>query len=253
MQILIGCAKDMTTTSAITPPLVTEPRFQKEANDNAMQLSRYDADQLQDLLCVSPKLAKEVHHRYQTFFNDDNHPLAAILSYHGVVFRTMGLEQFSADDFKHAQQHLWITSFLYGLLRPLDAIKAYRLEGKVSLPENGMIMFDFWKPRLTDLLIESAKADDGIVVDLASAEMRQLFRWQDVESQTRVIKPGFLVAKNGKVTMPSVWAKKCRGAMTAWILQDRLTDTARIKDFSYENFRFQGCDKGEGNPMFMKE
>lgn len=253
MQILIGCAKDMRASSPVTPPRLTEPRFAGEARRHALLLASLDTTQLQHMLAISARLAREVFLRYQHFFSEDNQPLAAVLAYHGVVFRNMGLETFTASDFDHAQRHLWITSFLYGLLRPLDGIKPYRLEGKAVLPGEERNLMDYWKPRLTDLLIESVRADDGILVNLASAEMQQLFHWQRVEAETRVIRPEFLVSRSGRVSMPSVYAKKCRGAMTAWMLRSRLTDPARMRDFSFEGFTYRGDDRSEDNPVFMAE
>lgn len=253
MQILIGCAKDMVSTANVAVPFLSTPRYLDEARHNAMQMMGFDAEALQKMLGISAKLSGEVYRHYQTFFNEDNTPLAAITAYHGIVFKNMQLDKFCSEDFEYTQRHLWITSFLYGLLRPLDGIKCYRLEGKVALPENGMSMFEYWRNRLTDVFINSIKADDGTVIDLASSEMRQLFDWSSVEEKVKVIKPEFLVAKGDKVSMPSVWAKKCRGAMTAWILKERMTDAEKLTDFCFDGFTYRG-DKGDGNsPVFIAE
>lgn len=85
--------------------------------------------------------------------------MPAVCAYTGAVFKRILPKDFSAEDFRYAQEHLRITSFLYGLLRPLDGIKPYRLEGDVRLPEKGGIsMFDYWKPLLTDYFIEIGRA-----------------------------------------------------------------------------------------------
>lgn len=252
MQILIGCAKDMTTTGVAVRPLST-PQYLNEARHHALQMMGFDKGTLQKMLGISDKLADEVYRRYQTFLDEDNKPLAAIAAYHGVVFKNMQLESFGKADFDYAQSHLWITSFLYGLLRPLDGIKPYRMEGKVKLPQNGGSMFEYWRSRLTDGLIGSIRADGGTLVDLASSEMRLLFDWRKVEENARVVKPEFLVAKGGKVSMPSVWAKKCRGAMVAWILRNRLGKAEDIIGFSSDGFIYKG-DDGRGNsPVFVAE
>ena len=102
----------------------------------------------------------------------------------GAVFKRILPKDFSAEDFRYAQEHLRITSFLYGLLRPLDGIKPYRLEGDVRLPEKGGIsMFDYWKPLLTDYFIEEIKNCGGVLINLASAEMKDLFDWKRVEQE----------------------------------------------------------------------
>ena len=251
MQILIGCAKDMVATTSIAVPRCSTPHYLKEACHHAMQMAGFSPNALQQLLGISSKLAGEVFRRYQTFFDDSNPPIAAITAYHGVVFKHMQLEQFSSDDFDYAQRHLWITSFLYGLLRPLDGIKCYRMEGKVVLPQHDGSMFEYWRSRLTDAFINSIKADDGVLIDLGSSEMRQLFNWSSVEAELRVVKPNFLVAKGDKVSMPSVWAKKCRGAMTAWLIRNRVADTAQLTRFTFDGFAYKGDDGG--SPVFIAE
>ena len=90
-----------------------------------------------------------------------SHQLPAILAYHGQAYKHLKAETLTVDDLNVAQGKLWITSFLYGLLRPLDAILPYRMEGHVELPSGeGQNMFGFWKSRLTDNLIDAVKADD---------------------------------------------------------------------------------------------
>ncbi len=251
MQILIGCAKDMSESPSIQTPWLSLPRFADEAASLAKDMAQYDETELQDMLHISSPLAHTVKRRYMRFVDSDNAPQAAIAAYNGVVFRNMSLDDFSQADFDYAQRHLWITSFLYGLLRPLDGIKSYRLEGNVVLPETGVSMFRYWSPRLTGLLIDSVKADDGILVDLASGEMRHLFDWRKVEKELRVVRPEFLVYKNGTMKALSVYAKKCRGAMTSWILRDRITDPAQLSAFTYQGFSYRGDNTSADNPVFV--
>ena len=134
-------------------------------------------------------------------------------------------------------EHLRITSFLYGLLRPLDGIKPYRLEGDVRLPEKGGIsMFDYWKPLLTDYFIEEIKNCGGVLINLASAEMKDLFDWKRVEQEVRVITPEFQVWKAGQPKTVVIYAKMCRGEMTRFIVKNRLECPEELKSFSWEGF-----------------
>ena len=110
------------------------------------------------------------------------------------------------------QEQRRITAFLYGLLRPLDGIKPYRLEGDVRLPEKGGIsMFDYWKPLLTDYFIEEIKNCGGVLINLASAEMKDLFDWKRVEQEVRVITPEFQVWKAGPVSYTHLTLPTNRG------------------------------------------
>ena len=102
-----------------------------------------------------------------------------------------------------------MTSFCYGLLRPLDVIRSYRLEGDVVLPEPGnQTMFSYWKSCLTDVFIEDIKKAGGILCNLASDEMKSLFDWKRVEREVRVVTPEFQVWKNGKLASIVIYIKK---------------------------------------------
>ena len=149
------------------------------------------------------------------------------------------LKDFSEDDFRYAQEHMRITSFLYGLLRPLDGIKPYRMEGDIRLPERGgMTMFDYWKPLLTDYFIADIKRQGGILVNLASGEMRDLFDWKRVEEEVRVITPEFQVWKGGQLKTIVIYAKMCRGEMLRYIIKNRIENPEDLKAFTWEGFAY---------------
>ena len=144
-------------------------------------------------------------------FFDEKTKLPAILAYHGQAYKQLKAEALTVDDLTYSQGKLWITSFLYGLLRPLDGILPYRMEGHVELPSGeGMNMFAFWKSRLTDMLIDSVKADDGILIHLATEEYQHLFDWQRVRQEVRIVQPLFYVRKGNDLKIQAVWAKTCR-------------------------------------------
>lgn len=251
MLVYISCAKTMTAQSKQKAPLTTEPVFHNEAVQNAMYMSQFNKEELGRMLKVNSKLAAENYFRYNNFFSEDNNGLPAILSYTGMVFKRLAVKDFSDDDLKYAQEHLLITSFLYGLLRPLDVIKNYRLEGDVRLPERGNVtMFDYWKPVLTDFFIDEIKKKGGILINLASNEMKDLFDWKRVCSEVRVITPDFHVYKNGKLSTVVVYAKMCRGEMTRYILKNRIEDPEQIKLFEWEGFCYNEHESTEDNLVF---
>ena len=158
MLILLSCAKTMSDVSKVKTPLTTFPRFRKEAAEVALQMSQFSVGELERLLRVNAKIAVENYKRYQDFHSEATRELPALLAYTGIVFKRLSPKDFSDEDFRYAQDHLRLTSFCYGLLRPLDVIRPYRLEGDVRLPEPGTrTMFEYWKPVLTDLFIEDIK------------------------------------------------------------------------------------------------
>lgn len=236
MQILIGCAKIMTGSSPREIPFATEPRFRQQADDNAKQLAGYSVDELQGMLHINKELAVDNFQRYQTFFISETRQ-PAVFSYDGMVFQKLAPETYSDEALRYANAHLFIGSFLYGLLRPLDLVNPYRLEGDVVLPRHGVTMFDYWKPLLTDWFIAQVKADDGILVNLAGEEFKKLFNWRRVQKELTVITPQFKVEKDGKLKTVVIYAKMCRGAMAKWILQSKPTNVDRLAAFAYEGYR----------------
>lgn len=248
MQILLACAKIMNDTTEVKTPLVSEPKFLKEAEHFALLMSQRSVEELMDMFHCSRQLAIDNKVRYGRFFAD-NEKFPAILAYFGQAYKCLQAQTFDDNDFLFAQQHLWITSFLYGLLRPLDMIHPYRMEGKVEL--DGMTMFNHWKPLLTDLLIESVKADDGILVHLATEEMQHLFEWKKVCKEVTLVQPQFLVVKNGKLKSVTVYAKSCRGAMTRFIIKNRLHSPEALQGFEYEGFVFKPEHGDANHPHFI--
>ena len=175
MLTFISCAKTMTARTSVGVPEITVPYFQAEAVQNALDMGQFSAADLERLLRINSKIAAENYLRYQDFFSEANSAMPAICAYTGAVFKRIVPKDFSEDDFRYAQEHMRITSFLYGLLRPLDGIKPYRMEGDIRLPERGgMTMFDYWKPLLTDYFIADIKRQGGILVNLASGDERSV-------------------------------------------------------------------------------
>ncbi len=239
MQILLSCAKDMTTRPELSPALSTKPKFLEEAQHHVLQLAAFTEAELGKALNCNARLAVLNKLRYLSFF-DPGDSGAAVLSYNGMAYRHLRAWEFTDADYAYANNHLWICSFLYGLLRPMDRIKNYRLEGSVKLPDNDdRSMFDFWKPLLTDVLIHSVKQDDGCLVHLATEEMTRLFDWKRVKREVHVLEPQFFVRDGDKLKTIVVYAKMCRGAMARHILQNRLTIREELTAFSYEEFRYQ--------------
>lgn len=252
MLVLLSCAKTMSVTSKVEVPLATLPHFRREAAGIALQMAQCTVEELEELLHVNTKIALENYKRYQEFHAEETQQLAALFAYTGIVFKRVSPKSFSAEELLYAQEHLRLTSFCYGLLRPLDLIRPYRLEGDARLPElGGQSVFDYWKPLLTDLFIEEVKAVGGILCNLASGEMKSLFDWQRVKKEVKVITPEFRVWKNGKLTTVVIYTKMCRGEMTRFILQNRLRSPEELEAFSWEGFKHDKCLSRPDTPVFV--
>ncbi len=242
MQILLASAKIMRETAPVSGILPSEPRFQAIAERFAADMSRKTADDLSELFSCSLAIAEQNRQRYAVFGSDEAELMPAVLAYHGQAYKHLKADSLPYPDLEWANAHLWISSCLYGLLRPFDGINPYRMEGGFPLPSTGgRKVSEFWRSLLTDVLIDSVKADDGLLIYLDTEEFRGLFDWKRVLAEVTVIEPEFHVLKNGKMTTPSVWAKTCRGAMTRFIIENRLTDPADLRSFSYEGFQFHSA------------
>ena len=229
------------------------PRFQNEADCFARDMAQYSVETIAEMLDCSLQIAAQNRMRYMRFL--ENAPkLPAILAYHGQAYKHLKAETLSVDDLNYSQRKLWITSFLYGLLRPLDAILPYRMEGNVELPSGeGQNMFAFWKSRLTDMLIDSVKADGGTLIHLATEEYQHLFDWQRVRKEVRIVQPLFYVRKGSELKIQAVWAKTCRGAMTRFILENRIDKPEDLFAFNYEGFTYEPKFGEPDFPHFIKQ
>lgn len=251
MQILLANAKimyDRAGKAALSTPL-----FQSVANELAAQMALMNVDELACQLDCSRKLAAENWERYQNFHCAT--PMPAILAYNGQAYKHLKANTLSDKALSFGQEHLWITCFLYGLLRPMDAIVPYRMEHCVSLQAtNDKPVHQYWKDKLTDVLIDSVKSDDGILIHLSTGEYEHLFDWKRVLEEVKVIHPLFYVRQpNGTLRMQAVWAKSCRGAMVRYVLENGITLPEQLKAFTYEGFRYSPNHGEESFPHFIRE
>ena len=253
MLIILTSAKTMTGTSKIKAPAGTMPRFAQEANEIALNMAQFSTDDLKKILKLNPKLALENYNRFQEFHTAEVHSLQALLAYTGVVFKNINPKDFTEDDFLYANDHLRIASICYGLLRPLDLIKPYRMEYEVKLPELGEgNMYNYWRPRQTELLIDEVKQSDNILINLASQEIQGAYDWKKVGSTVRIITPEFKVWKDGKAQTIVIYMKMASGQMTRYILKNRITDPEALKNFSWEGFTYDESLSNGDNWVFLQ-
>lgn len=251
MQILLANAKIMYNKVEVSP--WTTPLFQSTADRLAMEMALCDVETLARQLDCSRKLAAENWQRYQNFFSAPKMP--ALLSYNGQAYKHLKANTLNREALEYGQRHVWITCFLYGLLRPMDGIVPYRMEHCVTLEATGeKPVNQFWKDKLTDALIDSVKADDGILIHLSTEEYEHLFDWNRVCREVKVIHPLFYVRqKDGSLKMQAVWAKSCRGAMVRFMLQNQLLVPEDLHAFSHEGFEYNPRLGEECYPHFIRE
>ena len=252
MQILLANAKMMLCPTEVAAKPLTLPAFQAEADRLAKEMARLSLDELEEQLGCSRQLALENQQRYQNFFLAEKVP--AIMAYNGRAYQALMAHTLDAAALSFAQEHLFITCFLYGLLRPMDAIVPYRMEHTVRLEATNDKPIDrFWRDKLTDYLIRAVQADDGILIHLSTGEYERLFNWARVSHEVKVIKPLFYVRRQGQLRMQAVWAKAGRGAMVRHLLQVAADQPAALADFAYEGFSYAPHLGEPAFPHFVRE
>lgn len=254
MLILISPAKTLDYQS----PLATTRYTQPELLDHSQRLidvaRKLSAPQIKALMGISDKLADlnaTRFHDWQPDFTPDN-ARQAILAFKGDVYTGLQAETFSEEDFDFAQQHLRMLSGLYGVLRPLDLMQPYRLEMGIRLENpQGSDLYQFWGETITQKLNQALAAQgDQVIVNLASDEYFRAVKPKLLDGE--IIKPVFLDEKNGKFKVISFYAKKARGLMSRYIIQNRLKTPAQLKDFAVDGYAFDEEISGKGELVFKR-
>lgn len=254
MLIILSPAKTMDMKSGSPKLPFTEPVFEKEAEFLAEKMRQYTVGELEKLLKISRPLAEENYERYQKFDAPDNPRLQSLLAYNGSVFKEIKANTFTETDFSYAQDHLRIVSTMYGIVRPLDRIKAYRLAYPLKL--KGMEvknLYEYWIPKLTVPLIEDVKKAGGILVNLASLDVLGALNMEEIRKTVNVITPEFQEFRNGKYETIRTYAKQARGAMTRRILTQRIESPEKLKEFEWEGFRYNEKISGKEKYIFSRK
>jgi cytoplasmic iron level regulating protein YaaA (DUF328/UPF0246 family) len=254
MILVISPAKTLYSHSPIQFEKYSEPLFIKEAEKIVAVMKKKKPEQLARLMDISPKLADLNAHRFQLWQPDfiADRSWQALLMFNGDVYQGMKAESFTAEQFDIAQQKLRILSGLYGLLKPLDVIQPYRLEMGTSIKiGQKKDLYDYWKAKITAQLKKDIDQDgQKTLINLASKEYFSAIDTRKLK--VRVITPSFKEHKNDGYQMISIFAKRARGLMTRFIIQNDLTDPEEIKAFDTEGYYFNNELSKENNWVFTR-
>ncbi len=233
----------------------SQPQFLDHSQELITQLRALTPADISSLMDISDKLGELNAQRFKDWqlpFSPRN-AKQAVLAFKGDVYTGMQAELFSKKDFSFAQQHLRILSGLYGLLRPLDLIQPYRLEmGTGFANARGKNLYHFWGDIITEQLNRELKTrKEKVLVNLASTEY-----WSSVSTKkldAEVITPVFKDRKNGQYKIISFFAKKARGMMSAYIIQQQLNNSEAIKDFNTAGYAFNEAMSSAREWVFTRE
>ncbi len=240
MLTVISPAK---TLDLDTPPLTdefTQPAHLRQSRQLIKHLRKFSAKDVSSLMSVSDNIANlnvDRFKHWKTPFSLDN-SRQALFTFKGDVY--IGLDAFtmSQRNISFAQNHLRILSGLYGLLRPLDLMQAYRLEMGTRLnTDQGSNLYQFWDSRITTAINKELSAmGSPVLVNLASNEYFKSVKPKAIKGQ--VITPVFKEYHKGKYQIISFYAKKARGLMSRYMIDNEITDIEAIKDFNLEGYAF---------------
>ena len=231
------------------------PSFLEDSQLLINRLKDFSPDEVAKLMKISPKLSElnvERYHDWHTPFTKDN-AKQAVLAFKGDVYTGLEASTLNEDDLLWAQDHLRLLSGLYGALKPLDLMQAYRLEMGTKLDnERGKNLYEFWGEKITQLLNDQlAELDSELLLNLASNEYFKAVK--PAVLNATIVSPEFKDYKNGQYKIISFYAKKARGLMTRWVIENRITAVEQLSDFSVAGYYFSKEHSSENKPVFLRE
>ena len=239
MLIVLSPAKALDFTAAPQSVAMTAPELADHTAELAKVTRKLRVIDLKRMMDLSDALAKLNRERFQAFQPDSEEGLQAAFAFNGDVYLGLKARELDKRALGWAQDHLRILSGLYGVLRPLDAIQPYRLEMGVRIKtRRGLSLYDFWGPRVAQALDAAlAGHKHKVVVNCASQEY---FGAVDRAAlKAGVVTCKFLEEKDGEARIMSFFAKRARGAMARFAIDNRIERAADLKAFDIDGYKFQ--------------
>ena len=253
MKILLSPAKAMDMSKTLKSTLTSSPVFLSEAESLIGKLKKLSSKKIGEMMHLSKDLSDLNHQRYQewtisTELNGNNIQVSA--GFDGEVYRGLDTPSMNAKELEIAQDKVRILSGVYGVLKPLDVIYPYRLEmgTKWAVTPSKKNLYQFWGKKIAEQL--NAENTSGITINLASTEY-----FKAVDKKTlkgRVITPTFKEFKNGDYKVIMVFAKRARGSMARYIVQNNISDPEQIKLFDTDGYSFDVNQSTEDDWVFVR-
>ncbi len=254
MLIVISPAK---TLDFETPPHInthSQGDFLAQSQLLINELRDLAPQDISALMKISDKLGNLNFQRFADWsqpFSADN-AKQAVLAFKGDVYTGLDAENLDSNALDFAQQHLRILSGLYGLLRPLDLIQPYRLEmGTKFANQRGKNLYEFWGEQITEALNTQLSKTGNVLVNLASNEYFSAVKPKNLNG--RVITPVFKDWKNDKYKIISFYAKKARGLMSRYAIENRINEVEQLKNFDSEGYYFCPAQSTENEWVFLRD
>jgi hypothetical protein len=255
MLIVISPAKSLDTETPAGYSNFTLPEMTEQSEKLVKRLKTMSPKQLSALMGISAELGELNFKRFQQWqlpFTTEN-AKQAIFLFNGDVYQGLQAKTLSDELLELAQTRLRILSGLYGVLRPLDLMQPYRLEMGTRLKyQRAENLYEFWSLSITKKINEAvAQSGSGVLVNLASNEYFKSIDRKKLKA--KVVTPEFRELKNGKYVMVSFFAKRARGLMTRFVLENNITNPADLQAFDVESYVFNPRLSKPENPVFTRE
>jgi len=254
MLIVLSPAKslDYETPAKVKAP--TLPEFAPESAKLIADLKKLSPQEVAKLMGLSDQLAVLNVGRYRDWskkFTEENSK-PAIYAFNGDVYDGFDVKTLDAKSVQFAQDHIRILSGLYGALKPLDLMQPYRLEMGTSFKNaRGKDLYAFWGSRVTDSIKNILeKQKKPVLLNLASEEYFKVLQPKDLDCQ--VISPVFQDAKDGKYKIISFYAKRARGLMARYVVDNHLTKSADLKGFNLDGYQYCASESKPDKPVFRR-
>lgn len=215
----------------------TKPVFSEKTREVLEVCQKLSETDIAEKMKVNRDIAQKVYGYFQSF-NFKKTPLrAAALAYNGIAYKGLDAHDFTKEDIVFAQKHLNILSGFYGVLKPFDQIKPYRLEfGRKIQPDGYKDLYDFWQNGVNQYLAERLTKDEKVIINVASKEYSKAVNKKLLPKGTRIIEINFLQQENNDFKQIVVHSKKARGLMARFIIKNQLKVAEEVKAFDYENY-----------------
>ena len=232
------------------------PSFLGQSSKLINQLKQKEPKDIASLMGLSDKLATLNFDRYQSWTaskkaSNDSKP--SMLVFKGDVYQGLQAEDLTNRELDFAQKHIRILSGLYGILRPLDLMKPYRLEMGTKLETSeGKNLYEFWGNKIQkNVLEELKKQKSDLLINLASKEYFSVLG--KMPEDVNIVSPTFKDYKNGKYKIISFYAKKARGLMARWIIQNKVKDFEDLANFNVEGYKYSKAESTATTPVFLRK
>ena len=253
MKTLISPSKTLNFDDYNTPSFNTDCRLLDDTTELHKILTSYSINGIKDLMSVSDKIAELNYNRFKSWENPSlsSKSKQAIYAFKGDVYSGLSAETITKDKFDFMQNNLRILSGFYGLLRPFDKILPYRLEMGTKLQNSrGKNLYEFWGNKITDLLNKDFESENDIVINLASEEYYKSINNKNLNN--KVITPVFKEYKNGSYKTIAIYAKKARGLMSRYIIDNEIDNSDGLKTFNKEGYSFDENLSNNLNYVFTR-